>query len=157
MVNFFERKGEVPQWQLLVDYVRNLPDGYVASRAELAEVVDCKPSAISSVVFEANRRIYDQGIRITAVPNVGYRMATPGEMLHEATVTRGRKFVSQAKRGAEASSSARNAPEASLDEREKAEKALLHWTDMRRIARKGARTLRGVRPELPVVRRSGEL
>lgn len=156
-MNPFDRKGEEPQWRLLAEYMRHLPPGAVVMKAELAEVVDCKPSSVSKVVFETNRRMHNEGLRLVAVPGVGYRVATPGEMLHEATVTRGRKFVSQSKRGVEASSSVRNSPDASPIERDRAEKSLLHWTAMRVIARRGARQLRSSRPEMPTVRRSGDL
>lgn len=155
----FDRKNETaPQWQLLCDYMRSVPDRYVATFDELAGIADCSPDAISSLVAVVNQRSWGDGFRLVSVRGVGYRRATPSEALIESTVVRAKRFGRQAKRAKAAADAARNHPHASPLERAQADQAGLHWADMVVLGRRHQRQLKRSIPEVPLrVRTSQEL
>lgn len=155
----FERKNEqAPQWLMVLDYMRSVPDHHVATWEELAGIADCPVASVSSLVGIVNAKAVDEGLRLVAVRGHGYRRATPGEALIESTVVRAKRFGRQAKRAKAAADAARNHPQATPLERAQADQAGLHWSEMVVLGRRQSKRLRRSIPELPLrVRSSSEL
>ncbi|MGE0342536.1 MAG: hypothetical protein AB7O86_05670 [Porticoccaceae bacterium] len=153
----FDRKGVDPQWLLVADYMRALPEGQIASLAEIAAVADCKSEAVSSIVHITNKKAADTGLRLVAVRGKGYRCATPADGLTEATVIRPSRARAAIRQIRKATGFVISHAESTDAERKAATDADAHAAGLERMARSTQRQMSKLRPEVPVVKTSRDL
>lgn len=150
----FEPKAEDPQWRLVADFMRSIPKDGVATHAEMAAAAGCTERGVSAIVGMANQKLREEGLRLVAVPGVGYRWATPLDIADEATRGRQLRIRRGITRLIHSATAWRNHEDASDDDRRMASEVELTAREVARVQRKASATVRGYRPERPVFRKS---
>jgi hypothetical protein len=151
----FQPKGEAAQYRLIEDFMLAMPMGYVASVDELALAADCPPRSVPSIVLRVNDTTAVAGFMLV-YRDGGYRVGSPEDCLARS-VDRSALFLRQAKRGKRAATTAILHPEASSETRRRATDAAGRWGQAIVSARDVRSDLRKLRPEYPVVKRSGQI
>lgn len=143
-------RGAKPQWAMMAEFAASQPPDAIIMKAELAASAGTLEDRVSGLVVLANHHLQGDGIRLVSVGG-GYRVATPDEMLYEATVARVRRAYKQLTRGSEAAVATINSPVSTHEDRKKAADAQVLLDEQRRATSRIQRRMSRYRPEMPVV------
>lgn len=150
------------QWRSLFDYVSTLPVGATVS---LDEVAKCVNDGISNPDRHINREqaqqvigimndkedAVDAGIFLVSVQGgTGtYKVASPSEVLRNATITIPRKLVNQARKGKKRLTAVTNHPDATDHDKQVAANSLAHYGNVETQLKEHRRVQRKLAPERP--------